>query len=601
MMKNKKGISLTTMVITVLIMLIIMGTLIYSASDSVKIRKINKLYEDLRNLNDVVEIYYLKNGELPVDTEKEGITISSSQEIKDSKIGFVLKNNVTTVNDQNDFLNPNDYDNNSATYKFLKLGLLENLSLNYPDNEYIINTKSHTIYSYTGLKIDDKTYNSLPIKYIDTEHSEILSTSSIRMKNVIGISNPASNTVYFSTNNEKINLKDLLEFDSAENDGKGEPESVTFSMESESKYYTIDENTGVLSRKSQIMNVSNFSSDYNSTVTACAKNYGSDETESISFTVSTCSINMYPDDEKNSEPIEYVNLVKKQDNPIYVYEKSEEKCKLEKNGALNNKNDIMLLENSEDTEIASANYDGSQVTYKSGEKAGSTDVTLEVQDYGLAKDTVTVNVFNFQIYEGSAGSNTNIEKLDFGGIGDDQKTNVKLNVEGPNELKFDGIKSKVEWSIVKDDKSEDDSGIVDLTQDSDDTKATIIPKKVGKTNLRCIVTVENEKLVEMLVPIFVSGIEREDNVDIIDDTISLKVGEEAINLKYVFGNPSISDYILENPIITPSSDFIVTKNDNDTFKVKYIGTSSETSGILTIVVKVGEEEYKDTMNFVVRN
>ena len=41
MLKNKKGISLTTMVITVMIMFIIMGTLVYSAVDSVKIRKLN--------------------------------------------------------------------------------------------------------------------------------------------------------------------------------------------------------------------------------------------------------------------------------------------------------------------------------------------------------------------------------------------------------------------------------------------------------------------------------------------------------------------------------------------------------------------------------
>ena len=43
MKKNKKGISLTTMVITIFIMLIIMGTLVYSATDSIKITNYMKI------------------------------------------------------------------------------------------------------------------------------------------------------------------------------------------------------------------------------------------------------------------------------------------------------------------------------------------------------------------------------------------------------------------------------------------------------------------------------------------------------------------------------------------------------------------------------
>ena len=107
----------------------------------------------------------------------------------------------------------------------------------------------------------------------------------------------------------------------------------------------------------------------------------------------------------------------------------------------------------------------------------------------------------------------------------------------------------------------------------------------------------------MIIPIVVSGIERVDNVDIIDDTISFSInGEKEVNLKYLFGDSSISAYTFEEPIITPSSDFIVTKSENDNiFNVKYIGSSSETSGILTISVKIGEEEYEDTINIVVSN
>ena len=57
MIKSKKGISLSTMVITVLIMLLIMGTLVYSAVDSVKIRKLNKLY----NVKKLYKLIHMDN------------------------------------------------------------------------------------------------------------------------------------------------------------------------------------------------------------------------------------------------------------------------------------------------------------------------------------------------------------------------------------------------------------------------------------------------------------------------------------------------------------------------------------------------------------
>ena len=57
-------------------MSIIIGTLTYSAVDSVKIRKLNKLYDDLRMLQDAVETYYLQHGRLPVDESKDDIVVS---------------------------------------------------------------------------------------------------------------------------------------------------------------------------------------------------------------------------------------------------------------------------------------------------------------------------------------------------------------------------------------------------------------------------------------------------------------------------------------------------------------------------------------------
>ncbi len=612
MLRNKKGISLTTMVITVAIMFIILGTVVYSAVDSAKIRKLNNLYNDLRQLGDAVEMYYLKNNELPVysvsEAGKSAIVIKKD-DTADSigKASFLLKTGVTQVQDANSFVNPNDYvtvkggGTSSASYQYLNLSLLDNLSLNYPTSDYIINVQSHTIYSLTGITIDKKTYNYLPLTYTLTKYNEKYAVSGIRLNSNLSVAN-ASN-IYFSLSDDKMNLKDLLVFDSEETgDGLGEPQEVNFSLVNESKYYTLDENTGVLKRKiNGISDASDFSDDYNADVVVSAINYGDTEPSvSKTFTISTSSINIYSTARK--ENVDHVNLVKKRDEDIYVYQRNktgEKEYQILKNGFLSGQNNINIVPQIEDSEIVTATYNNNNnnsdkyVVFESGTKTGSTELVMEVQDYGLARDSIYVDVYNFEIYEGSAGSNTSINKINFSGLGETHQTNVKLNYEAPRGFKFDGIGNRVEWSI------EDDNGVVTLNKDQDITKATLIPTKIGQTKLRCKVIIEGETLSEMLIPISVSGIERVDGEIIEDNTISFTKDEEkTINLKYTFGDKSITSYTFETSQIVPSADFAVVINDDNTFTVTYNGVT-EVTGSLKITVVVGEERYEDTLSIVV--
>ena len=337
MVKNRKGISLTTMVITVMIMLIIMGTLVYSATDSVKIRKINKLYDDLRRLGDSVEVYYLKNGELPIDTGKTEITVNineTKEAVTSKKLSFVLKNDQTKVSGKDSFFNPNDYNSNlnKATYKYLKLDLLSNLSLNYPNNEYIINTQSHTIYNYTGLKVGDKTYNSLPIKYKDTGVNTIAMVNGIRVREIEGVSN--SNEIYFSTDSENINLRDYLVFDSSENDGLGEPKEVAFTPVN-NDYFSVNEE-GILTVTNKDIPDGG---DNSLTVNVSATNYGNDSVPTKTFRLYASSIDLC----QNSNSVDHINLVKEQTSPTYVYSKTstgENDYKIKKMGYINSKNNL---------------------------------------------------------------------------------------------------------------------------------------------------------------------------------------------------------------------------------------------------------------------
>ena len=62
--------------------------------------------------------------------------------------------------------------------------------------------------------------------------------------------------------------------------------------------------------------------------------------------------------------------------------------------------------------INASEYFGNKIVFKSGEKAGSTKIDFITTEKGLAKDSVIVNVYDYKIYSGSAGSNTNISKID---------------------------------------------------------------------------------------------------------------------------------------------------------------------------------------------
>lgn len=612
MLKNKRGISLTTMVITVMIMLIIMGTLVYSAVDSVKIRKLNKLYNDLRQLDDAVGIYYLKNGELPVDTTKESIVVNNNDSIdtlNTKNIAFVLKNGATTAIKDN-FFNPNDFDSTgpNATYQFLKLNLLDNLTLNYPTNEYIVNTKSHTIYNFTGVTVDKKSYHSLPLEYKDTQYKESHPATSIRLKEDPNLTNVSGNNVYLAYSVDSFSLKDLLIFDSSGRDGLGEPKTVTFSMNQPSRYFTLNQATGVLTRKNDGADVENLDTSYISHITVTATNYGTASPCTLSLNILSTSINIYDEVNggSNLEELQHVNLAARQTASIFRNLKTSSKeFTVQNNGAINSLSPNMTV-TSDDTDIASATYTSSnkKIVFNSGSKSGASNVKIEVVGYGKPSDTIPVNVYDFKF---SSGNDNNINKLDIAGLGDGAKVNLKLNIQGPTGYSFStNENNSIQWSLVSTNTGEelptDSSGVVELSGSG--TEVTITPKKVGKTYLRCIYTIENEVLGESVIPIVVSAIESNDNSQIYNistDTITLTkavANNPGAKLKFTFGDSSLASSATYKAT-TSSEGFTITSNEN-TFVAKYTG-SSATTGIITIEATVGDKKYTDTINIAVTN
>lgn len=149
MTKNNKGITMITLIVTILVISIIAGVTIYQSVENIKARKIDLLYADLELLEDKVNTYYLNNGGLPIKEEFKG------------------SENFKTVKNVND----ND------VYYVIDISSLDGVSLNMKldftgDDVYIMNEQTHTVYYPKGLTIDNETYYTLPKQYSKVEDSK---------------------------------------------------------------------------------------------------------------------------------------------------------------------------------------------------------------------------------------------------------------------------------------------------------------------------------------------------------------------------------------------------------------------------------------------
>ena len=141
--KNEKGITLITLVITILILATITITLATNAYDSTQLSRLTKLDNDIKTLNDRVAVYFVEHEQLPAYGNPY-----SKEKLKDVIEG----------------LSQNDGDK----YYTIDLRLLDNLSLNYGKdylsfggNSYIINEESHIIYHLEGISYKGEIFHTV--------------------------------------------------------------------------------------------------------------------------------------------------------------------------------------------------------------------------------------------------------------------------------------------------------------------------------------------------------------------------------------------------------------------------------------------------------
>jgi len=146
LMRNEKGITITTLVITVLLLVIITSIISMNARDSLQLTKLTKLENDIKALNDRVAAYYVEKGELPV--------------MKDAGFTYNKEALRKSLND----MSTNDGDD----YYTIDLSKIDNITLNYGNNynksttdRYIINEKTHVIYYLEGVYFDGDLYHTI--------------------------------------------------------------------------------------------------------------------------------------------------------------------------------------------------------------------------------------------------------------------------------------------------------------------------------------------------------------------------------------------------------------------------------------------------------
>ena len=134
---NEKGITIITLIITVLLLIIITGTLAINTYNSIELSKLVMLENDIKTLESRVASYFVENDELP--TYDYTYTKTELQNVMDD-------------------LSDNDGEN----YYIIDLTKLDNITLNYnaDTDVYIVNEISHNIYYLGGISYNGDIFHT---------------------------------------------------------------------------------------------------------------------------------------------------------------------------------------------------------------------------------------------------------------------------------------------------------------------------------------------------------------------------------------------------------------------------------------------------------
>ncbi len=142
MIKNNRGITVISLSIAVIIILIVTGMLVYSAKDSIYIKNLTNMQNDISNLRDKISLYYSQYGALPASTEFKSIQAGMPIGVNDTGRFLIIDLQVLdglTLNYGKDY---EKYKNN------------HNIDQSELIDIYIINENSHNIFYVQGVVVN---------------------------------------------------------------------------------------------------------------------------------------------------------------------------------------------------------------------------------------------------------------------------------------------------------------------------------------------------------------------------------------------------------------------------------------------------------------
>ena len=156
--KQEKGINLISLTITIIIILIITGILIFNARDSIYIKNLQNMYNDISTLREKVSLYYSQYGAIPAKYEF-------------NNIGNLQSAGVIGANDTGKFYIIDLKALPSLTLNYGKdyyKAEEENSDINSLEDVYIINETSHNIFYVQGVSV--KSGDTTKVYYTDEEN-----------------------------------------------------------------------------------------------------------------------------------------------------------------------------------------------------------------------------------------------------------------------------------------------------------------------------------------------------------------------------------------------------------------------------------------------
>ena len=150
---NEKGITLSILVLTVVVMAILVTTVGISVSGYADVKTLKTFNNDLQIVREKTDVYYEKNKKLPVNGEVTSFDVAA-------------------------LLGDSRNENDGEKYYKIDLSLLDDMNLTYgvedtSSNYYIVNEESHNVYFYPGITVSGETFYG--IKDVSQDVSNVFS------------------------------------------------------------------------------------------------------------------------------------------------------------------------------------------------------------------------------------------------------------------------------------------------------------------------------------------------------------------------------------------------------------------------------------------